>query len=271
MAKGPVALTEIEIAIIRNLLAREGATNQTILGQINAKRRAEGRPETNGGRISEVRNDHERYKGITAALDEDVQVFFSTSTIISQPDIGAPSPVNENRLRQLFPLRARSSDCLNITETSVVECKASFSRNFFSNYHKIINAFANNRGGYILFGVQDGTWQILGIDPDNFRSFDRAELSGAICDQFSSDVQFDMTTLDYGDKTVGILYIHKAKIRPVIYQSRREDAAIGQIYYRYDAANRLISSAELQQIINERVKRIKPNIRPAPSGAGLFL
>ena len=48
MAKSPIALTEIEIAVIRNLLERQGVTNQAILGQINAKRRAEGRPETNG-------------------------------------------------------------------------------------------------------------------------------------------------------------------------------------------------------------------------------
>ena len=83
--------------------------------------------------------------------------------------------------------------------------------------------------------------------------FDRAVLSNALRDHFSSEIRFEMTTLAYGEKTVGILYIHKAITRPVICLSESGGVSIGQIYYRYDAANRLISAAELQQIINERV------------------
>lgn len=253
MARTPVALSKIEIAVIRNLLGRDSATNQNILGQINGKRRAEGLPETNGGRISEVRNNHERYNGVPPASDDEVQDFFSTSTTISQLDISKPSPINENLLRQLFPLRARTGDTLNITETSVVECKASFTKSFFSNCHKAIAAFANNQGGYILFGIENESWQISGINADNFRRLDRASLSNALRDHFSSEIRFEMTALAYGEKTVGILYIHKARTRPVICLSNQGDVSIGQIYYRYDAANRLISATELQQIINERV------------------
>lgn len=72
------SLADAEVSIIRNLLGR-GYKNQDILGLINTVRRVEGKAETNGGRISEVKTNKPRYSGINAASDVDTDVYIKVA------------------------------------------------------------------------------------------------------------------------------------------------------------------------------------------------
>lgn len=253
-------VTDEEVAVVRNLLGRDGAKGQTIVGQINARRRQLKQSEINAARISEINKNHERYADINAASDDEVQTFFNNLvSLIVQPD-PVSSPVSPSVLQRLLPLEEGESDILDITETDKIECKESFANNFFNNCAIAIAAFANNQGGYIIFGVKDNVWRVVGINKTTFEGFDGATLTNTMQDCMSSEIRFEMGTLDFGVKTVGVLYVHPAIVQPVIFTTNKDGISIGNIYYRYTAANRRIGSTELQQIIENRVTSLSQSV-----------
>jgi len=250
-------VTNEEVAVVRNLLKRYGAKSQTISGQINARRRKLKQHEINQARISDIKTGHKLYAGINPASDEEVQAFFNVTGNDSPITAQEPSPVSENSLRTLLPLQVGVDDVLAISETDRIECKKSFANNFFNNCVKAIAAFANNQGGYIIFGVKNAEWTIEGINKTAFEGFDRAKLTNALRDCMSGEIRFDMGTLDFSGKTVGALYVYPAAVQPVILTNRKHDISSGDIYYRYNGANRKIGPTELQQIIENRVVALR--------------
>jgi len=255
------SLIDDEVAIIRNLLARGRYKNQDILGLINTVRRLGGQAETNGGRISEVKTNKPRYKDIKAASDEETDDFIAYAkkpASFEQIDTGN---VNENILESLFPMRKDSADRLAITETDQIECKESFGgQHWITNCIKAIVAFANNKGGYIAFGIKDKTWEIIGVDKDKYEKYDRKNLNQKLRSCLSCGIDFEQFTLDRGGKTIGILHIFPVKIKPVMFIKQIDGAAEGHIYYRYQGENRLIAPAELQHIIEERIRTLSETI-----------
>ncbi|MCB9995165.1 MAG: putative DNA binding domain-containing protein [Rhodospirillales bacterium] len=254
------SLTEDEVGVIRNLLARGGYKNQDILGLVNTVRRLEGRADTNGGRVSDVKTGKPRYKGIKPAPDQDTDAFIARAKNPAGFDRIDTDPLRADVLAALFP-KNKGDDSLNITETDRIECKESFGeKHFISNCIRAIVAFANNKGGYIAFGVKDGTWEITGINASTFRRFDRRKINRAFRAILSCGIDFDTTVLQYGGKSVGIMYIRPAKMKPVMFIRQDNGATEGHIYYRYQGENRLIGPSELQQIIEERIRSLSETI-----------
>ena len=126
-------VTNEEVAVVRNLLMRDGAKLQTINGQINARRRELKHREINQARISDIKTGHKRYAGINPASDEEVQVFINVAGNDSPITAQEPSPVSESSFRTLLPLQVGVDDVLAISETDRIECKQSFTNNFFNS------------------------------------------------------------------------------------------------------------------------------------------
>lgn len=250
-----------EVGIIRNLLARGGYKNQDILGLLNTVRRLEDRGEVNGGRVSEVRTNKPRYKGIEAASDKETDAFIQKAKDPAAYAGISSNPLHEKRLKKLFPLDKSNKDKLVITETDFVECKASFgTQHLISNCLRAIAAFVNNKGGYIVFGVKDKTWELKGIDGAKFKALDRKDFNRTLLGVLSCAIDFDMETLQIGAKTIGVLYVAPARAKPVIATSDKGGVNTGHIYYRYQAENRQIGPAELQQIIEGRIRDLSETI-----------
>ena len=255
------SLTDIEVGIIRNLFARGGYKNQDILGLLNTVRRLEDRGEVNGGRISEVRTNKPRYEGIKAASDKETDAFIQKAENPAAYAGISSNPLNEKRLKKLFSLDKGDKDKLAITETDCIECKESFgTQHLISNCLRAIAAFANNKGGYIAFGVKDKTWELKGIDGTKFKALDRKEFNQALLAVLNCAIDFDMEILEIGTKTIGVLYVAPAKAKPVIAISNKGGVNTGHIYYRYQAENRMIGPAELQQIIEGRIRDLSETI-----------
>ena len=51
-------------------------------------------------------------------------------------------------------------------ESSEIEFKESFNFGNMPKYSKTMAAFANNKGGYILFGIKDSPRELIGTDKD---------------------------------------------------------------------------------------------------------
>lgn len=142
------SLSDEEVGIVRNLLARGNYKNQDILGLINTVRRLEGREETNGGRISEVKTHKPRYRDIKAASNKDTNSYLDRAKEPAGFKRIDTDPLREDLLKRLFPKAKRKADKLDITETEQVECKETFGgQHWINNCIKAIAAFANNKGG----------------------------------------------------------------------------------------------------------------------------
>ena len=244
MAKHP--LTDEEIQIILSLLSdKYQLTNQEIVGLIN-RVRGDTQKHVNSGRISEIKSNFEgRYTDYSPASDEITRSFLEKARDL----VHAPNPLSSETIALLLPFKEGSNTHFDILETDQIECKRSI--NFVM---KTIAAFANNKGGYFIFGVEDGTWEIIGIQEKKLKSFDFNKLNTKIRSTLGMEIKIDAQKKKIDGKTIAIFYVHKAHTRPVIMQSSGSDGiAIGQIYYRYIGEDRLISPIDLQKIINERI------------------
>lgn len=259
--RGTNSVTEAEVGVIRNLLKRSEYTNQDILKLINSVRRYEGRDDINSGRISDIKSDKPLYDDIIAASDTETDDFVLNAEKTATYSSVNNNPFDDNRLRGLFHEDKKTKGKLSLTETDRVECKEAFGTTYLiSNCLKAFAAFANNKGGYLVFGVTDKTWEVKGIDGAKYKAFDRKKFNQALLSSLSCAINFDMETFEVCGKTIGVMFIHPAAIKPVITVTNKGDIKSGHIYYRYQAENRLIGSAELQNIIEERIRELSETI-----------
>lgn len=173
-------------------------------------------------------------------------------------EAATPSPVDQKLLRGMF---ARTTGVWKLTdgETDRLECKANFRvhpEDRFSKALRAIAGLANNKGGYVLFGVADGTFHAEGLANDNFSKIDISILNRILAGSLDPVPHVTKGMIDLGGKQIGALYVQKHPYGPVIaIKNVAQDVKEGAIYYRYVGETRLIKPGELRQIIAEREQR----------------
>ena len=247
--KGKKSLTDEEISVIKKLHA-DGKNNQVILGIINGKR---GNPSLhiNPGRVSEVLKN-QKGNDIQAASEEELHAFMDKKVLEDN------SPISESALSQMLKIKEGTSNCLDIKESDTFECKENFNADAGTLVKPLVS-FANNKGGYILYGVKDAVWEVVGLTKkkiSDFEAWDSERLSGTLFDYAGCGLSVEKTTFNIAEKTIGVLYVHRATKRPIIMNKQNGEISTGQIYYRYPSMNRLIGSVELDAIIEDRVNSI---------------
>lgn len=144
---------------------------------------------------------------------------------------------------------------LKTRESSKVEFKETFNWSNAEKYSKTIAAFANNQGGYLVFGVKDKPRKLIGLDNDNFDNFSAEKLAEYMKSYYSDSVDFEIETLDSNGLNVGWIYVRPQLQKPLICTKSGSQIKDGAIYFRNGARNDLISSASLLRIIDERRDR----------------
>ena len=76
-------------------------------------------------------------------------------------------------------------------ESGWLEFKESFNWNSKDKYAKSMNAFANNKGGYIVFGIKDQPRELVGLQSTNFETTDEAKISSYLNSVFSPEIIFE--------------------------------------------------------------------------------
>ncbi|OUR80374.1 hypothetical protein A9Q83_01355 [Alphaproteobacteria bacterium 46_93_T64] len=250
------SLTEYEVSIIKNLLERpEKYQNQEISGMIN-RYRGDASKDINAGRISNIKNGQiKKYLGIGSADNAATDAFLSTYNshkIIITDDA---AHISETTLAKLLPLAKDSTTHLDIIETDQIECKKGFSLPI-----KTIAAFANNKGGYLVLGVVDKTWEIVGIKEAKIKSFDFNQLNQTIRSNLGIEIEVKRKVLDFVGKKVAVFHVAPAHTKPVIFAKDGDDTAEGKIYYRYIGEDRLITASDLSKIIEDRVRNLSETV-----------
>lgn len=166
------------------------------------------------------------------------------------------------------------SGYLKSRESNTVEFKESFNKNSTAKYAKTMAAYANNRGGYIIFGVKDNPREIVGLKTNNFENLSQEQFTDAVNSLFSPALDWEYgtfvirtekaisgsggeTEIKAIEKKIGWLYTEEAENKPIIAQKADSGEKItsGDVFYRYRARSEKIKYAEMSRIIDEKATK----------------
>jgi hypothetical protein len=244
-------LSDAEIGIVKAML-RKGWRNDVIHFYFNKPDRL-----ISSGRITQIKKG--KYgASVEEAPPEELEAFLAAWEDPEAKPPPAPSPVDMRILRSMF-VRETGTWRLAGGETDRTECKAGFRlqpEERFSKALRAIAGLANNKGGYLLFGITDATFQADGLPDDIFTKSDISLLNRILVGALDPVPHVTKGLIELGGKQVGVLYVEKHDHGPVIaIKNVGQDVKEGGIYFRYVGETRLIKPGELRQIIGAREQR----------------
>lgn len=166
--------------------------------------------------------------------------------------------IDESHIKELLRVKGKY---LYHREGQELEFKEQFNLAGLADYFRDFAAFGNNRGGYLIFGVKDAPRIPTGLSVSSLEQFEKVDpqkITGYLLEIFSNDIRWDQATVKIGKKSFGVWRIHEADTKPIIAKKDEgKDQVIknGEVYYRYAGRTQKIRFAELESIINARVKQ----------------
>ncbi len=146
-------------------------------------------------------------------------------------------------------------------ESRTLEFKEQFNFAALADYFKDFAAFANNAGGYLVFGVTDSPRTAASLSKKSIESFenlDSERISGFLNELFSCEIVWDAICFEKDGKTFAAFGVQNAKEKPVICtkdEGKEQTLKNGAIYYRYGGRTQVIRAPELQAIIASRIEQ----------------
>ncbi len=173
------------------------------------------------------------------------------------------NPLSQESLSDIFRTNPNDSTRIMKREDSTVEFKESYNHGNMATYFKTIASFANNNGGYIIFGVGDKPRTLKGLKDKSLQLFEDLkveEFTKNLCEYFAPEIKWIHSSYQIMELTFGIIYVYPLKQKPAIckktYDNRNENFSLkeGDIYYRYGGRSERIHYSELINIIEKNRK-----------------
>ncbi|MEO0342305.1 MAG: ATP-binding protein [Pseudomonadota bacterium] len=145
-------------------------------------------------------------------------------------------------------------------ETQTLEFKEQFNLAGLADYFRDFAAFANNKGGKLVFGIKDKPRVPIGLNEksrNQFESIDPEKITGFILEIFSCSIDWKQYHYQKDGKYFGVFEIKECRTKPVIAkkdEGKDNSLKNGEIYFRYGGRTQKIMSAELESIINSRIE-----------------
>jgi hypothetical protein len=166
--------------------------------------------------------------------------------------------IDRNIIEQI--LKTRPDGTLYHRESQTLEYKESFNFAGLAEYFRDFAAFANNKGGYLIFGIKDKPRrELIGLNnnaKNQLEKLDPEKISGFILEDFTGNIVWDFDIVEINSLYYGVFYIHEADVKPII--CKKDEMNIiknGEIYFRYGGRTQKIQYAELEAIINHRIEK----------------
>lgn len=253
-------ISDQEISLIKAMLCR-GMGKTAIQAYFTHPDRP-----VNYGRITNI--EQGTYgPGVVAASDGELDKFLegwrdkgdvpSQTVAEASVDLSALTPVDPRRLESLFEKVDGGKFALRGVETDGVECKQSFQGPGNDRLLRATAALANNRGGYVLFGVEDASGLLVGLRDDRFKNLDPNQFSQAFRAAMEPCPRFEIGTIELNGARVGAVYVHAEPDSPIIATKDENTFKAGVIYYRYPGESRAISGADFRRILTARDRRAR--------------
>lgn len=157
-------------------------------------------------------------------------------------------------------LKLKNDGNLFHRESKDLEFKEQFNFSELAEYYRDFAAFANNSGGYIIFGVSNTPRKLVGMNNksiEQFEKIDAARIAGDLLDMYSSNIQWEQIQYQDAKLSFGVFHIYVSEQKPIIAKKnfgRNQEIKGGEIYYRYAGRTQKIQYAELNYIIDQRIK-----------------
>ena len=200
---------------------------------------------------------------------------------VAGPGKSSSGAFSQVHLNQIFQVSPTQPDRLVSRENSWLEFKKSFNWGSRAKYARTCVAFANARGGFLVFGVGDNPRTLEGLQKGNFKDLDPERVSEFFNEFFAPEIEWYMQIHEFEGKEFGLLYIAEARNKPVICTKTLGDGKEvreGEIYYRYRGRTQTVRYPELREMIEAHrrdeqmlwLKHIKQIARIGVREAGIF-
>ncbi|HRD74866.1 MAG TPA: ATP-binding protein [Hyphomicrobiaceae bacterium] len=254
------SISDEEIALIKAML-RRGMGKTTILSYFTHPDRP-----VNYGRISNI--EQGTYgPDVVAANDAELDKYLEewhrrgevSSQVVAEHavDVSSLGPVDPRRLATLFDLGDDGRYILRGGETDEVECKQSFHGPGHDRLLRAVAALANNKGGYVLYGVENATGVLLGLKDDRLKNTDPSQFTQAIRSAMEPCPRFEVGSVELGSAKLGAIYVHPEAEAPVISTKDADSFKAGVVYFRYPGESRAISGPDFRRLLASRDKRAR--------------
>jgi hypothetical protein len=166
--------------------------------------------------------------------------------------------IDEKYVKELLRVKGEN---LYHRENQELEFKEQYNFAGLGEYFRDFAAFANNRGGHLVFGVKDSPRVPNGLTEQSLNQFNKIDpekISGFLLEIFSSDIWWEQKVVEHDGKYFGVFRIYEAATKPVIAkkdEGRDQIIKNGDIYFRYGGRTQKILYAELENIIRKRVEQ----------------
>lgn len=245
-------ITEKEIALIKAMLSR-GMQNRNIQFFFNRPDRP-----VNSGRISTIRSgSYSNSSEIAAASEQDLDLFIksfeesATGVKVSTEAREIELSVAE-KARTLFQKSKRGDWILAIGEHEECECKRDFESKKMAAIVRTVAALANNRGGYIFFGVSNDGYKVEGIG-EEFARTDIVQIIEKVKAHLSPTPAISAKgVLDFDGAKVGFLHVARYRNPPIIVYRDGDGLNEGEILFRYPGQSSRIKFGDLRAMLEER-------------------
>ena len=156
-----------------------------------------------------------------------------------------------------FKFELNSKGFLKQRESYDIEFKKAFQYgSSIAKYMKTIVGMANNRGGEIIFGINDKPRTPIGLQNNKFEECDPMVINQFSQKYFSHEMNWGMETIEVDMFVFGRFWVKESNIKPVVCKNNFEKTLReGAIYYRYRGESKEIKYPELQKLLeSERQK-----------------
>ena len=165
-------------------------------------------------------------------------------------------PFSQENLNEIFKISTNKPNRLISRENSWLEFKESFGWASLAKYLRACAAFANVKGGYIVFGIANQPHLLKGLKGKNleyFESLDPEQMSKHFNDHFVPEIEWDIHQYELHGNIYGLLYVHESRNKPVICcKDEGKELKEGDIYYRYRGRTERIKYSELRTILDTK-------------------
>jgi Putative DNA-binding domain len=170
-----------------------------------------------------------------------------------------PDAVAHSALDRVFVTVDPATLAMSSHESTSIEFKESFNWGSKDKYARAMAAFANHRGGYLIFGVADRPRRLVGLTGTGFDTLDEANITGYLNSIFSPAMRYEKFSRLIHSKRVGILYVERHEDGPVMAIKNDGDIKEAEIYYRYNARNDKVKYPELKMLFERTRERERKN------------
>ena len=105
-----------------------------------------------------------------------------------------------------------------------------------------------------MFGVENQPHHLAGMTNNQFIKLDPNSLTQFLNNHFSPSINWEHCVHSFQGKDFGLIYAHAAITKPIVCSRTVNPLREGDIYYRYQGETRLITSADLHALIEDRIE-----------------